>query len=147
MCFTFYVVFSFGELLGSTQVCASAVIFRSLSNVTKSRSFQDDFESLRHSTARDMARLATELAKNEQERNHLSDLVAVLRESAANDCTPDERINSERKLLEQRLEEAHLHLADIKTSWSDKIASLETQVSVQNYKFNEYNRVVRYRLF
>lgn len=76
-----------------------------------------------------MARLATELAKSEQERKHLSDLVSILRESSANDNTPDGKINSERKLLEQRLEEAHLHLADIKTSWSDKIALLETQVT------------------
>lgn len=75
-----------------------------------------------------MARLATELAKSEQERKHFSDLIAILRESSVNDSTPDERLNSERKLLEQRLEEAHIHLADIKTSWSDKIASLETQV-------------------
>lgn len=75
-----------------------------------------------------MAHLATELARSEQERKHFSDLVVILRQSAGNENTPDERITSERKLLEQRLEEAHLHLADIKTSWSDKIASLETQV-------------------
>lgn len=85
-------------------------------------------ESLRHSTSRDMAHLATELARSEQERKHLSDLVVMLRQSGTNDNSPDDRIASERKLLEQRLEEAHLHLADIKTSWSDKIASLETQV-------------------
>lgn len=103
-------------------------IIQVLFYTTENRIFQDDLESLRHSTSRDMARLATELAKNEQEKKHLSDLVAILRESTANDSTPEERVNSERKLLEQRLEEAHLHLADIKTSWSDKIASLETQV-------------------
>lgn len=34
----------------------------------------------------------------------------------------------ERALLERRLEEAHLHLSDIKSSWSSKITSLETQV-------------------
>lgn len=38
----------------------------------------------------------------------------------------------ERKMLEQRLEEAHLHLADIKSSWSDKISALETQVFEQH---------------
>lgn len=96
--------------------------------MAESFSFQDDLEALRHSTSRDMARLATEIAKSEQERKHLADLVAILRESSASDSSPDQRMNSERKLLEQRLEEAHLHLADIKTSWSDKIASLETQV-------------------
>lgn len=76
-------------------------------------------EALRHSSSRDLARLATELAKSEQERKHLADLVVVLRKGET---------DSERRLLEERLEEAHLHLADIKTSWSDKIASLETQV-------------------
>ncbi|XP_044268760.1 golgin subfamily A member 1 [Tribolium madens] len=89
---------------------------------------QDDLESLRHSSSRDLAALATQLAKSEEERRHLSDLVVVLRQRVANETSDDEHIASERRLLEQRLEEAHLHLADIKTSWSDKIASLETQV-------------------
>lgn len=88
---------------------------------------QDDLESLRHSSARDMATLASDLAKSEEERRHLTDLVAILRERSSSDNS-DEQFAAERKLLEQRLEEAHLHLADIKTSWSDKIASLETQV-------------------
>ncbi|XP_066139254.1 golgin subfamily A member 1 isoform X2 [Euwallacea fornicatus] len=85
---------------------------------------QDDLEALRHSSARDLARLATELAKSEQERKHLGDLVVILRGNGDSSETMD----SEKKLLEQRLEEAHLQLANIKTSWSDKIASLETQV-------------------
>ncbi|KAK9709586.1 GRIP domain [Popillia japonica] len=89
---------------------------------------QDDLESLRHSSARDLAALATELAKSEEERRHLSDLVAVLRQRTSTDGNNEELFARERKLLEQRLEEAHLHLADIKTSWSDKISSLETQV-------------------
>lgn len=87
---------------------------------------------MRHSTARDLAALATELAKSEEERRHLSDLVAVLRQRVANETSSDEQVNLERKLLEQRLEEAHLHLADIKTSWSDKIAALETQVNINS---------------
>lgn len=37
----------------------------------------------------------------------------------------------ERALLERRLEEAHVHLTDIKASWSAQIASLETQVRLQ----------------
>lgn len=37
-------------------------------------------------------------------------------------------LREERELLERRLEEAHIHLSDIKSSWSGKIASLETQV-------------------
>lgn len=38
-------------------------------------------------------------------------------------------LNQERKLLEQRLEEAHLHLSDIKSTWSVQNLALETQVS------------------
>ncbi|XP_057651374.1 golgin subfamily A member 1 [Diorhabda carinulata] len=88
---------------------------------------QDDLEALRHSTARDLAHLASSLSKSEQEKKHLQDLVVILRQNN-NDGTTDDKVISERKLLEQRLEEAHLHLTDIKTSWSDKIAALETQV-------------------
>lgn len=94
--------------------------------------FQDDLESLRHSSSRDLAALATQLAKSEEDRRHLSDLVVVLRQRVANETSDDEHVASERRLLEQRLEEAHLHLADIKTSWSDKIAALETQVVINN---------------
>lgn len=34
----------------------------------------------------------------------------------------------ERRMLEQRLEEAHLHLSDIKSTWSAQNMTLETQV-------------------
>lgn len=87
-------------------------------------------ESLRHSSARDLAAIASELARSEEERRHLSDLVAVLRQrtESANESTENSQLLAERKILEQRLEEAHLHLSDIKTSWCEKISSLETQV-------------------
>lgn len=39
---------------------------------------------------------------------------------------------AERALLERRLEEAHIHLSEIKTTWSNKIAILETQVKCYN---------------
>lgn len=35
----------------------------------------------------------------------------------------------EKKLLEQRLEEAHMHLFDVKSTWSNQNLSLETQLS------------------
>ena len=35
----------------------------------------------------------------------------------------------ERQLLEERLEEAHLHLFDVKSSWSNQNLTLETQLS------------------
>ncbi|KAK9870440.1 hypothetical protein WA026_008008 [Henosepilachna vigintioctopunctata] len=89
---------------------------------------QDDLEALRHSSARDLAALASNFAESEEERRHLKDLIVILKQRLANETSADEQFISERRLLEQRLEEAHVHLADIKTSWSDKITSLETQV-------------------
>ncbi|XP_006610825.2 golgin subfamily A member 1-like isoform X3 [Apis dorsata] len=96
---------------------------------------QDEMETLRHSTQRERAQLSCQLAQTEEEVRHLKDKVFVLEQRVAlesNDqVTVDERIADlmrERALLERKLEEAHLHLSDIKTSWSGKISSLETQV-------------------
>ncbi|XP_016772513.1 golgin subfamily A member 1 isoform X2 [Apis mellifera] len=96
---------------------------------------QDEMETLRHSTQRERAQLSCQLAQTEEEVRHLKDKVFVLEQRVAlesNDqVTVDERIADlmrERALLERKLEETHLHLSDIKTSWSGKISSLETQV-------------------
>ncbi|KAK7870589.1 hypothetical protein R5R35_009095 [Gryllus longicercus] len=99
---------------------------------------QDELASVRHAGERERARLGSALAQAEEEARHLRDRVAVLERRASAECaalgaplSADERVAAllgERALLERRLEEAHLHLADIKSSWSDKIASLETQV-------------------
>ncbi|KAL6259950.1 hypothetical protein P5V15_009859 [Pogonomyrmex californicus] len=96
---------------------------------------QDEMETMRHSTQRERAQLSCQLAQTEEEVRHLKDKVFVLEQRIAletNDqITVDERIADlmrERTLLERKLEEAHLHLSDIKTSWSGKISSLETQV-------------------
>lgn len=46
-------------------------------------------------------------------------------------ASKDEKVQSllrERRMLEQRLEEAHLHLSDIKGTWSAQNMTLETQV-------------------
>lgn len=46
-------------------------------------------------------------------------------------ASKDEKVQSllrERRMLEQRLEEAHLHLSDIKGTWSAQNMALETQV-------------------
>ncbi|XP_043677124.1 golgin subfamily A member 1 isoform X1 [Vespula pensylvanica] len=96
---------------------------------------QDEMETLRHSTQRERAQLSCQLAQTEEEVRHLKDKVFVLEQRGASDTndqmTNDERVADlmrERTLLERKLEEAHLHLSDIKTSWSGKISSLETQV-------------------
>nr|CAD7462790.1 unnamed protein product [Timema tahoe] len=99
---------------------------------------QEDMETLRHSSGRERSQLASTLAQSEEEVRHLRDRVAVLERRTSGECaglgaqlTVDERVQSllgERTLLERRLEEAHLHLTDIKGSWSEKISQLETQV-------------------
>ncbi|XP_058799083.1 golgin subfamily A member 1 [Phymastichus coffea] len=97
-------------------------------------SVQDEMESLRHSTQRERAQMSSQLAQTEEEVRHLRDKVFVLEQraiAAADQVTVDDRIADlmrERMLLERKLEETHLHLSDIKTSWSGKISSLETQV-------------------
>lgn len=59
-------------------------------------------------------------------------IVAQTRLEALNTLNTDEKVQAliqERKLLEQHLEEAHLQLSDIKSSWSGQNLALETQVS------------------
>ncbi|PSN39834.1 hypothetical protein C0J52_19190 [Blattella germanica] len=103
-----------------------------------SSNIYDELESLRHSSDRERSQLSSKLAQSEEEVRHLKDRVAVLEQRTNAECinlgaelTVDERVQAllgERILLERRLEEAHLHLSDIKSSWSGKISSLETQV-------------------
>ncbi|PNF41512.1 hypothetical protein B7P43_G13037, partial [Cryptotermes secundus] len=98
----------------------------------------DDLETLRHSSDQECFQLSGKLAQSEEEVRHLKDRVAVLEQRTNAECvnlgaelTVNDRIQAllgERRLLDRRLEEAHLHLLEIKSSWSGKILSLETQV-------------------
>lgn len=75
------------------------------------------------------------LAAIEEENRHLKmrlQIVEQTRLEALNTLNTDEKVQAliqERKLLEQHLEEAHLQLSDIKSSWSGQNLALETQVS------------------
>lgn len=75
------------------------------------------------------------LAAIEEENRHLKmrlQIVEQTRLEALNTLNADEKVQAliqERKLLEQHLEEAHLQLSDIKSSWSGQNLALETQVS------------------
>ncbi|CAG5097347.1 Similar to Golga1: Golgin subfamily A member 1 (Mus musculus) [Cotesia congregata] len=96
---------------------------------------QDKMESLRHTTQREKSQLTGDLEHTKEEVRHLLTKVSVLEQRLAlesNDqSTVDDRIADlmrERTLLERKLEETHLHLSDIKTSWSSTISNLETQV-------------------
>ncbi|BES89711.1 GRIP domain [Nesidiocoris tenuis] len=99
--------------------------------------FQDELELLRHTSEKERWHLSSKLAQSEEQVRHLTDRVAVLTRRSESDAglaaalPADDRVQAllgERALLERRLEEAHVHLTDIKASWSAQIASLETQV-------------------
>uniref|UniRef100_A0A182N6Z8 GRIP domain-containing protein n=1 Tax=Anopheles dirus TaxID=7168 RepID=A0A182N6Z8_9DIPT len=97
---------------------------------------QDELENLRHSSQCERNNLLMKLAAVEEANRHLKSRVQVLEDTrvshGTNGGSTDEKVQAllqERDLLEQRLEAAHLHLSDIKTSWSIQNMSLETQVS------------------
>ncbi|XP_058455236.1 golgin subfamily A member 1 [Malaya genurostris] len=95
---------------------------------------QDELENLRHSSSIEKSNLLSQLATVKEENRHLKSRIQVLEESRASLTTgdKDETVKSllqERRMLEQRLEEAHLHLSDIKSSWSNQNLTLETQVN------------------
>lgn len=91
-------------------------------------------ERLRHSAAAEKTHLSTSLASAQEENRHLRMRLEIIEQSRTGtlEATTDDQVKSllqERKLLEQRLEEAHLHLTDIKSTWSGQNLSLETQVA------------------
>lgn len=91
-------------------------------------------ERLRHSSAAEKTHLCTSLASVQEENRHLKTRLEIIEQSRTGtlEATTDDEVRAllqERKLLEQRLEEAHLHLTDIKSTWSGQNLSLETQVA------------------
>nr|BAN20415.1 omega-crystallin, putative [Riptortus pedestris] len=99
----------------------------------KISNYEDDIEMLRHTSEKERWNLSSKLAQSEEQVRHLTDRVAVLtrRSESGAGVQVDDRVQAllgERALLERRLEEAHVHLTDIKASWSAQISSLETQV-------------------
>lgn len=99
----------------------------------KISNYEDDIEMLRHTSEKERWNLSSKLAQSEEQVRHLTDRVAVLtrRSESGAGTQVDDRVQAllgERALLERRLEEAHVHLTDIKASWSAQISSLETQV-------------------
>lgn len=97
--------------------------------------FQDDLERLRHSAQSEKTQLSTLLGSVQEENRHLKtrlEIIVQSRVGTSDAAGNDDQVRSllqERKLLEQRLEEAHLHLIDVKSNWSGQNLSLETQVA------------------
>lgn len=90
---------------------------------------------MRHAFNLEKNQLSSDLSQREEDVRHLKDRVAILEQRLLSgnsaELTVNEQIQAllaERSLMERRLEEAHLYLSEIKTNWSNTIASLETQV-------------------
>uniref|UniRef100_A0A182IZS2 GRIP domain-containing protein n=1 Tax=Anopheles atroparvus TaxID=41427 RepID=A0A182IZS2_ANOAO len=100
---------------------------------------QDELENLRHSSQCERNNLVSKLAAVEETNRHLKSRIQVLEDTrvsltSANSTggSTDEKIAcllKERLMLEERLDEAHLHLSDIKSKWSGQNMTLETQVN------------------
>lgn len=110
---------------------------------------------MRHSAQLEKNNLTASLASVEEQNRHLASKLQVIRINCAKlriidnknillwqiyeegrinftvNQSNDEKTQTllrERRMLEQRLEEAHLHLSDIKGTWSAQNMALETQV-------------------
>ncbi|XP_061391433.1 golgin subfamily A member 1 [Musca vetustissima] len=96
---------------------------------------KDELQQLMHSSQQEKNNLTITLAAIEEENRHLKmrlQIVEQTRLEALGSLGSDEKLQTliqERKHLEQRLEEAHLQLSDIKSSWMGQNLALETQVS------------------
>lgn len=82
----------------------------------------------------DKIKLKTQLSAKEEEIRHLSSRLEISEQSRALLASVDTEnekfalLLQERKMLESRLEEAHLHLYDIKSSWTSQNMTLENQL-------------------
>lgn len=95
---------------------------------------QDDLNQLRHSSQIEKNNLTITLTAVNEENRQLKDKLQMLENTKLNALknSTDDHIKcllQERKLLTQRLEEAHLHISDVKSNWSSQNLALETQVS------------------
>lgn len=78
--------------------------------------------------------LKTQLSAKEEEIRHITTRLEISEQSRAIFTSSDSEndkiklLLQERKMLENRLEEAHLHLYDIKSSWTSQNLTLENQL-------------------
>ncbi|XP_034479682.1 putative uncharacterized protein DDB_G0271606 isoform X2 [Drosophila innubila] len=96
---------------------------------------RDELEQLRHATQQEKKQLTTTLAAVQEENRNMKMRLRIVEESrleTLSKLSADQQVQAlvhEHKLLEQHLEEAHLQLSDIKSSWSGQNFALEKQVS------------------
>ncbi|XP_062136343.1 golgin subfamily A member 1 isoform X1 [Drosophila sulfurigaster albostrigata] len=96
---------------------------------------RDELEQLRHATQHEKNQLTTTLAAVQEENRNLKMRMQIVEQSRLETLAKlsgDQQVQAlvhEHKLLEQHLEETHLQLSDIKSSWSGQNFALEKQVS------------------
>ncbi|XP_066293966.1 golgin subfamily A member 1-like isoform X2 [Branchiostoma lanceolatum] len=97
-------------------------------------SLEDNLQSLN----KQLQECETQLEEKDNKIQHLQEKVSTLnRRQDQEDMSGDEKLQAlvdERKQLELRLEEARQQLTDIKSTWSEKINSLELQIANLNTK-------------
>lgn len=97
--------------------------------------FQDELEQLKHTTEIDKQNYEMTVATLEEETRHLTSRLQVYEQTEfdlISSKPENEKLQillQENKLMSQKLEEAHLHLTDVKSTWSNKNFSLETQLN------------------
>lgn len=107
----------------------------------------EELEQCRREWARERAELTAALSGEQARAADLADRLALVcaalppdnphhhmhdddkRDVTPTDCAEYDRVCRERAVLTRQLQEAKMALADVKTSWSGQIASLETQVA------------------
>ncbi|KAL4715086.1 hypothetical protein ACJJTC_012133 [Scirpophaga incertulas] len=107
----------------------------------------EELEQARREWTRERGSLTTALSEEQGRANDLADELALVRaalppendhhhmndddkrEVTPTGCSEYDRVCRERAVLLRQLQEAKMALADVKTSWSGQIASLETQVA------------------
>ncbi|XP_030388065.1 golgin subfamily A member 1 [Scaptodrosophila lebanonensis] len=96
---------------------------------------RDELQQIRHSTQQEKNQLTTTLAAVQEENHHFKMRLKIVEEARLETLAKmnaEQQVQAlvhEHKRLEQLLEEAHLQLSDIKSSWSGQNLALETQVS------------------
>nr|XP_049706617.1 golgin subfamily A member 1 isoform X3 [Helicoverpa armigera]XP_049708241.1 golgin subfamily A member 1-like isoform X3 [Helicoverpa armigera] len=112
----------------------------------------EELEQCRREWARERAELTAALSGEQARAADLADRLALVcaalppdnphhhmhdddkRDVSPTDCAEYDRVCRERAVLTRQLQEAKMALADVKTSWSGQIASLETQDKTMDYE-------------
>ncbi|XP_026738115.1 golgin subfamily A member 1 isoform X3 [Trichoplusia ni] len=112
----------------------------------------EELEQSRREWARERAELSGALSAAEARAADLADRLALVaaalppdhphhhmhdddkREVTPTECADYDRVCRERAVLTRQLQEAKMALADVKTSWSGQIASLETQEKTMDFE-------------